>query len=101
MPFRIDESLYPDVPPPEELRTFSERVDFLARLCSAWDFGLLPDMETVEEIRKPGWRAAVNVCNLLTSPVYHILRRWHNLPGKPYLGRKLAYIVEDPALGEV
>ena len=101
MPFRIDESLYPDVPPPEELSALAERVDFLARLCAAWDFGLLPDRETVEEIRRPEWRRAVDACNLLTSPAYHLLRSWHNLPKRPYLGRKLAYIVEDPALDQV
>ncbi len=79
------------------MKTPADRVDFLVRLCGAWDFGILPERETVEEIRKPEWRPAVDACNLLTSPAYHLLRTWHNLPKKPYLGRRLAYIVEDPA----
>lgn len=43
MPFEIDSSLYPDEPPPIRLETLGQRVDYLARLCAAWDFGLLPD----------------------------------------------------------
>src|SRR5436309_5779213 len=42
----IDGTLYPDIDVPDELPTLGDRVDFLARLCSAWDFGLLPDRET-------------------------------------------------------
>lgn len=68
----IDGSLYPDTSPPAELNTLAEQVDFLARLCGAWDFGLLPKMDTVVEIRRPHWRKAVDACRLLTSPAYHI-----------------------------
>jgi hypothetical protein len=99
--FQIDGTLYPDVEPPTELMTLADRVDFLARLCSAWDFGLLPDMETVREIRHPEWRVAVDACQLLTSPVYHLLREWHDLPPLPYLGQQLAYIRDDPNLAYV
>ena len=28
-------------------------------VCSAWDFGLLPDWETLGKIRCPVWREAV------------------------------------------
>lgn len=96
--FQIDGALYPDVKPPTILDTLSDQVDFLARLCTAWDFGLLPDMSTVHEIRRPEWRNAVDACQLLTSPVYHMLREWHDLPGLPYLGQQLAYIRDDPSL---
>lgn len=101
MPFKIDGALYPDTEPPEELQNLAERVDFLARLCAAWDFGLLPDAETVFQIRRPDWRQAVDVCRLLTSPAYHLLRRWHALPPLPYLGQELAYIRDDPNLAHV
>jgi hypothetical protein len=101
MPFKIDGTLYPDTEPPAELNSLAERVDFLARLCAAWDFGLLPDVETVAEIRGPEWRPAVDACRLLTSPAYHLLRRWHDLPQLPYLGQELAYIREDPNLAYV
>lgn len=99
--FWMDGSLYPDTEPPEVLDTLAARVDYLARLCAAWDFGILPDAEAVAEIRQPEWREAVDACRLLTSPVYHLLRRWHNLEPLPYLGQQLAYIRDDPNLAYV
>lgn len=98
MPSWIDGTLYPDTDVPDAVDTLDDRVDFLARLCSAWDFGVLPERETVVEIRKPDWREAVDACRLLTSPVYHLLRQWHGLPELPYLGQELAYIRDDPSL---
>lgn len=97
----IDSALYPDVEPPRTVDTLAERVDFLARLCAAWDFGLLPDLDTVAEIRQPEWREAVDASRLLTSPTYHLLRSWHGLPPLPYLGQQLAYIRNDPNLAYV
>jgi hypothetical protein len=94
----IDGSLYPDTEVPDALVSLAERVDFLVRLCGAWDFGLLPDRETVEEIRKPDWSEAVNGARLLTSPTYHLLRVWHGLERLPYLGQQLAYIRDDASL---
>jgi hypothetical protein len=101
MPFQIDGSLYPDTEVPAQLDSLAERVDFLARLCAAWDFGLLPDRETVTAIRTPEWQEAVDACRLLTSPAYHLLREWHNLPSLPYLGQQLAYIRDDPNLAYI
>jgi len=98
MPSWIDGTLYPDTDVPEELQTVADRVDFLARLCAAWDFGLLPERETIEEIRRPDWREAVDATRLLTSPTYHLVREWHGLPSLPYLGQQLAYIRDDPNL---
>lgn len=98
MPAWIDGTLYPDTDVPDELPSLGDRVDFLARLCSAWDFGLLPDRETVEEIRRPDWREAVDATRLLTSPTYHLVRSWHGLPTLPYLGQQIAYIRDDPSL---
>ena len=100
-PAWLDGALYPDVEPPEKVETRNERIDFLARLCAAWDFGLLPDLETVTEIRRPAWRNAVDACRLLTSPTYHLVRAWHGLPELPYLGQRLAYIADDPNLAHV
>ncbi|MFN2227798.1 MAG: hypothetical protein ACK2UY_15870 [Anaerolineae bacterium] len=101
MPSWIDGTLYPDRPVPTSLDALTERVDFLVRLCGAWDFGLLPRHETVVEVRRPEWREAVDACRLLTSPTYHLLRRWHGLPRLPYLGRELAYIRDDPNLAYI
>lgn len=94
----IDGTLYPDTEIPETIESLDDRVDFLARLCSSWDFGVLPEIETVDEIRRTDWREAVDACRLLTSPAYHLLRRWHALPELPYLGQQLAYIRDDPSL---
>ncbi len=101
MPTWLDGTLYPDVETPEELASLADRVDFVARLCGAWDFGILPYAETVAEMRRPEWRDAVDACRLLTSPPYHLLRRWHGLPELPYLGQRLAYIADDPSLEHV
>lgn len=97
----IDGSLYPDSEVPTELNNLADRIDFLVRLCSAWDFGILPRPATVAEIRHPAWQDAVDACRLLTSPAYHLLRRWHHLPDLPYLGQQLAYIRDDPHLAYV
>ena len=101
MPSWLDGALYPDTAPPLALDSLPERVDFVARLCAAWDFGVLPEVATVTEIRQPSWREAVDKCRLLTSPAYHLVRRWHNLPSLPYLGQRLAYICDDPSLAHV
>ena len=85
----LDGALYPDLQPPDRLETLADRVDFIARLCSAWDFGLLPGAATIAEIRRAGWRPAVEACRLLTSPAYHLLRRWHGLAPLPYLGQQI------------
>lgn len=100
-PAWVDGTLYPDQEPPDDLETLEARVDFLARLCAAWDFGILPTAEAIAEIRKPEWREAVSACQLLTSPAYHLVRDWHSLPALLYLGRQLAYIRDDPNLVHV
>jgi hypothetical protein len=97
----IDGSLYPDKEIPASLDTLADRVDFLVRLCGAWDFGVLPDQATVDEIRRPEWRKAIDLCQLLTSPAYHLLREWHQLERLPFLGQQLAYIRDDPWLSQV
>jgi hypothetical protein len=101
MPSWIDGALYPETAVPEELPTLADRVEFLARLCAAWDFGLLPDRDTVEEIRRADWREAVDATRLLTSPAYHLVRTWHALPVLPYLGQQSALIRDDPNLAWV
>ncbi len=98
MPSWIDGSIYPDTDVPDAVETLDQRVDFLARLCAAWDFGVLPEAETAAEIRRPEWRPAVAACRLLTSPAYHLVREWHGLPELPYLGQELPYIRDDPSL---
>ena len=95
---KIDGSLFPDRDPPTELRTLGDRIDYLHRLCAAWDFGILPDAETIREIRATGWREAVDTCRFETSPAYHLLREWHGLERLPFLGSVPARISSDPSL---
>lgn len=97
----IEGALYPDRNPPASLKALADRVDFLARLCAAWDFGILPDEIVVREITAKNWRKAVDACELLTSPSYHLLREWHGLPAKPFLGQTSSEIVNDPNLAHV
>ncbi len=97
----LDGSLYPDTDIPESLDALADRVDFLVRLCAAWDFGVLPREATVSEIRREEWKSAVDACRLLTSPAYHLLRRWHSLPPLAYLGQQIAAIRDDPCLAQV
>jgi hypothetical protein len=97
-PLTIDGALYPDVAPPKMLADLADRVDFLARLCAAWDFGHLPDSQLIIQVRQSSWREAVDQCRLLTSPSYHLLRRWHRLPPLPYLGQQIPSIANDPNL---
>lgn len=97
----MDTSLYPDVEYPVIPISLCERVDFLARLCGSWDFGVLPDVVTVQEVRRDEWREAVDDCRMLTSPAYHLLRRWHGLEPLPFLGQKIAMIQNDPCLNMI
>lgn len=101
MPLWLDGSLYPDIETPTSLDLHEDRVDFLVRLCGAWDFGILPMQESVVEIRKPDWREAVDSAQFLTSSSYHLVRSWHGLPELPYLGQQFAYIRDDPFLSHV
>ena len=94
----IDGTLYPDRDMPARIERDEDRIDFLPRLCSSWDFGVSPRRETIEEVRKPEKRTAVDRCRLLTSCTYHLLRKWHGLPSAPFLGNIPAYIREDPNL---
>jgi hypothetical protein len=97
----LDGALYPDIDIPDSLESLPERVDFLARLCAAWDFGILPTADTIAEIRMENWIPAVEACRLLTSPAYHLIRRWHGLSPLPYLGQEIAIIRDDPCLVQV
>ena len=97
----IDGTLYPNRDVPSYISNDEERIDFIARLCPAWDFGALPRRETIEEVKKSEWRATVDRCRLLTSCTYHLLRTWHGLPSVPFLGSIPAYIRDDPNLDYV
>ncbi len=81
--------------------TLGDRIDYLHRLCAAWDFGILPDTATITGVRGPGWRDAVDQSRFLTSPSYHLLREWHRLGRLEFLGTVPARISSDPSLEHV
>lgn len=99
----IDGALYPDVDPPNTLSNLDDRIDFLGQAVRSLGFWAAPRSPNLQlkGTRKPEWRDAVNECQLLTSPTYHLLRMWHGLPVLPYLGQRLAYIAEDANLAYI
>ena len=97
----IDGSLYPDEEPPRVLDTVNQRMDFIARLCSAWDFGMLPIPETLQQILQPEWKEAVDETRLLTSFAYHLLRDLHHLEPLPYIGQGVPVVLNDVWLAKV
>ncbi|MFQ5708669.1 MAG: hypothetical protein ACE5HO_14535 [bacterium] len=94
----IDGSYYPEQPVPDNITGLPEKVDFLIRLCAAWDFGLPPASNTFEEILRDDWKIAVDEAQLLTSCAYHLLRELHHLEPLPYLGTPFPDILNDPYL---
>ena len=94
----IDGSLYPEEPVPEALATLADKVDFLVRLCAAWDFGLPPNSETLGQVLSDDWRETVEEARFLTSCAYHLLRELHHLEPVPYLGPVFPEIINDPYL---
>lgn len=97
----IDGSLYPEQPVPEKVTTLPARMDFLTRLCAAWDSGLPPRSKTFIEILRDDWKRAVDETQLLTSCAYHLLRELHHLDPLPYLGPSFPQILNDPFLNYV
>jgi len=97
----IDGSLYPDQDVPKSLTSMADKIDFLVRVCAAWDFGMPPRPEVFDEILTPPWREVVDEAAFLTSCAYHLLRELHGLPEQPYLGPKFPEILKDPYLEHV
>jgi hypothetical protein len=67
----VDASVYPDRDRPPSLETDEEKADYVARICAAWDFGIVPDRETIALLAN--WRAIFERFPLTDSPAYHAL----------------------------
>ncbi|MGH7566229.1 MAG: hypothetical protein ACREK2_05315 [Gemmatimonadota bacterium] len=81
----IDHSVYPDVDdPPDTLDTPSDKADYVHRICSAWDYGIVPDRETFRLFR--GWRDIFDRYPLAISPAYHAFRSWFGWPAVEKVG---------------
>jgi hypothetical protein len=79
----IDHSLYPDMDqPPDELADDFDKADYLHRVCTAWDFGIMPDRVTFAVLS--GWRNIFDRFPVLASPAYHALRARFGWPAIPW-----------------
>ena len=84
----IDHSVYPDVEPPDDLPTDEDKADYIHRLCGAWDFGIVPEEDSVRELR--GWKHVFDRFPVSGSPAYHAFRtwfRWEPVPSHAPLSR--------------
>ena len=97
----IDGSYYPDQETPEHLETLELKVDFIARMCGAWDFGMPPDPSTLSRVLGEDWRTAVEETRQLTSCAYHLLRELHGLETLPYMGPSFPEILNDPCFSSI
>ena len=71
----IDHSVYPDFDePPSVLDTAEAKADYVHRICSAWDYGVLPEAETFALFER--WKDIFDRYPVLTSPAYHGFRAW-------------------------
>jgi hypothetical protein len=106
----IDHSVYPDLDnPPTTLRTAEEKADYVARICGAWDFDVVPTPETFSLLRT--WRDVFDRFPLLHSPAYAAFRTifgWPQVPGGSVLeadyeraDRRAMRDIPDPCIDTV
>lgn len=79
----IDHSVYPDVhPPPRDLPTLADKMDYLHRICGAFDFGIFPEESDWQAFA--AWKEVFDRFPLADSPGYHTFRHWYGWePVKP------------------
>lgn len=77
-PYYIDGSLYPDSPVPTTWDDPGTRADYVARVCSAWDFGIVPEPKTLHYLSE--WRDIFDAYPLPHSIAYHAFRAWYHWP---------------------
>lgn len=92
----IDHSVYPEFDePPDALETDYDKADYVHRICTAWDFYILPEPETFDLFR--GWKEIFDRFPVLTSPGYHTFRElygWERL-AMPFPGPTPLYVHLD------
>lgn len=75
---RIDYSVFPDREMPIAIETDGEKADYVARICAAWDFGLIPTRETIALFAQ--WREIFDRYPIVTSPAFMAFRSWFGWP---------------------
>lgn len=68
----IDFSVYPDVDETPILDTDEAKADYIARICGAWDFGIIPLRTTFDLFAQ--WQSIFDAFPLSGSPAYHAFR---------------------------
>ena len=80
----LDHSVYPDVAvPPDCLAEIEERADYLYRVCSQWDYGIVPEPATLALLA--GWRELFDAFPVRHSAAYHTFRMlygWEPIEGR-------------------
>jgi hypothetical protein len=72
----LDYSVYPDVDElPGDLPTIEDKADYVARICNAWDFGIIPTMETIELFAS--WKEVFDRFVVPHSPAYAAIRDYY------------------------
>jgi hypothetical protein len=83
----LDYSVYPDLEQlPDTLDSPEQKADYLARVCGAWDFGIVPTAETFALFQD--WETIFEQFPRRSSPAYAAFRAyfgWSCLPGEPIL----------------
>ena len=78
----IDASVYPDLDEvPTDLVTPVAKADYVARICGAWDFGIVPERGTFRLFRD--WRDIFDNFPLLHSAAYAAFRSMYGWPAMP------------------
>jgi len=81
----IDSSVYPDCDPPDDFKDDFERADYIDRICTALDFGIVPESKTLSLLSK--WKNIFDQFPVSQSSGYHALRNlfeWEDVPKLPY-----------------
>jgi len=78
----LDGSVYPDLDEaPDTLDSDEDKADYVARVCRAWDFGIIPTPATFTLFA--GWRAVFDRFPLRHSPAYGTFRLTSGWPVFP------------------
>ncbi|PSB29607.1 hypothetical protein [Chlorogloea sp. CCALA 695] len=72
----LDYSVYPDIEDlPQTLHSPEDKADYVARICHAWDFGIVPTLETFELFGD--WQEIFNEFVVPHSPAYAAFRDYY------------------------
>jgi hypothetical protein len=82
MSHQLDTSVYPDLEDvPDNLETDESRADYMARICGAWDYGIIPTEETFALFA--GWQDIFDRFPLRHSPAYAAFRQAYGWAARP------------------